>query len=274
MRRSAQHWETKVTPDEIEKTRNKYIDAMKSLFLPEDPVSEDIIRYFASLLRVVGMEDKGWDPYLESRSMLRDLDQILQMDLPADRFPDAPLTIWRMGLLMYSHIVEMDAPYEVLTNLLRFRLGKGYSPSPYYMFLTKEQQKRFRRAGIYPKQKIEIIKQLSKEAGLEVGEIFDDFYDNSLRNAISHSDYIMTDTEFRCRNGTGAIGAFRIPLEKLNETITRAQLFVSAFFELDRAARTVWGKQAGRAVPYDGDYKGLMEVLVDEEGLMCGFKVH
>ena len=247
---------------------------MKPLFLPDDPVSGDIIRYFASLLRVVGMEDKGWDPYVESRAILRDLDQFLQMDLPGERFPDAELTIWRMGLVMYSHIVEMDAPYEVLTNLLRFRLGKGYSPNPYFIFLNKDQQKRFRRTGIYPKQKIEIIKKLSTEAGLSVGDLFDDFYDNTLRNAISHSDYIVTEKEFRCRNGTGAVGAFSVPLEKLNRLITNAQLFVATFFELELAARTVWGGTSGRAIPYDAVYKGLMEVLVDEKGLMCGFKVH
>jgi|GEM_PF-6557407 len=53
---------------ETEATRQKYIEAMAPLFLPADPVSNDIIKYFASLLRIVGMEDKGWDPYLESRA--------------------------------------------------------------------------------------------------------------------------------------------------------------------------------------------------------------
>jgi hypothetical protein len=266
--------EGKMTNDEIEQTRDRYIKAMRPLFLPDDPVSADIIKYFASLLRVVGMEDKGWDPYLESRAILQDLDAILQLDLPEDRFPDKHLTTWRMGLLMYSHMVEMDAPYEVLTNLLRFRLGKGYSPNPYHMFLTKDQQKRSVKLGVYPKQKIEIIKKLSQEAGLAVGDLFDEFYDNTLRNAISHSDYIITETEFRSRQGTGAVGAFSIPLEKLNVTITKAQLFVSAFFELERAARHVWGNQARRAIPYDLAYKGLMEVLADKDGLLCGFKVH
>lgn len=260
--------------EEIEATRNRYMDAMKPVFQPADPVSNDIVRYFSSLLRVVGMEDKGWDPYLESRAVLQDLDNVLTMDLPENRFPDGNATRWRIGLLMYSHLVEMDAPYEVLTNLLRFRLGKGYSPNPYYMFLTKEQQNRFRRSGLYPKQKIEIIKTLSREAGLTTGDIFDDFYDNSLRNAISHSDYIITGTELRVRNGTGAVGAFSMPLEQLNKTITKAQLFISTFFSLDYATRKMWGQSSKRAVPYDPVYKGLMEVLTDDEGLMCGFKVH
>ena len=125
------------------------------------------------------MEDKGWDPYLESRAILEDLNAILQTELPDAKFPDKNLTIWRMGLLMYSHIVEMDAPYEVITNLLRFRLRYGYSPNPFYMFLTPEQKKRFRRSRMNPKQKIEIIRTLSAKAHLPVAEIFDDFYNGA-----------------------------------------------------------------------------------------------
>jgi hypothetical protein len=263
-----------MTEKEVEATRQKYIDALQPIFLPEDPVSNNIVKYFASLLRIVGLEDKGWDPYLESRAILEDLNAILQAELSDSIFPDKNLTIWRMGLLMYSHIVEMDAPYEVITNLLRFRLGKGYSPNPYYMFLDREQKKRFKRSGIYPKQKIEIIKRLSSEAGLPIGEVFDDFYNGKLRNAISHSDYILTDEQFRCRNGTGAVGAFSMPLEKLNEIITKSKLFISTFFGLEFSARECWGQKKHQAIPYDPVYKGLMEVLVNDDNLMCGFKIH
>jgi hypothetical protein len=263
-----------MTEKDIEATRQKYITTLKPLFLPEDPVSNDIVNYFASLLRIVGMEDKGWDPYLESRAILEDLNAILQTDLPDAKFPDRDFTIWRMGLLMYSHIVEMDAPYEVITNLLRFSLGKGYSPNPFYDFLSAEQKKRYRRSGIYPKQKIEIIRKLSAEANLAVGEIFDDFYNGKLRNAISHSDYILIDEEFRCRGGSGAIGAFSIPLEELNEIITKSKVFISTFFGLEAAARRGWGGLKHKAVPYDPVYKGLLEILVSDDDLMCGFKVH
>lgn len=263
-----------MTEEDIEAIRQKYFDTLEPLFLPEVPVRNDIVNYFASLLRIVGMEDKGWDPYLESRAILEDLNAIFQTELPDAKFPDKNLTIWRMGLLMYSHIVEMDAPYEVITNLLRFRLGNGYSPNPFYMFLSTAQKKRFRRSGIYPKQKIEIIKSLSVKANLSVGEIFDDFYNGKLRNAISHSDYILTDKEFRCRNGTGSVGAFSVPLKELNEIITKSKLFISTFFALESAARKCWGSQKHRAMPYDPVYKGLLEVLVNDDDLMCGFKVH
>jgi hypothetical protein len=263
-----------MTDQEIEETRQRYLDVLGPLFLPADPVSNDIIRYFASLLRIVGMEDKGWDPYLESRAIIHDLDAILQSELPENKFPDRQLTTWRMGLLMYSHMVEMDAPYEVLTNLLRFRLGKGYSPNPYFMFLKKDEQKRVKRSGIFPKQKIRIIKSLAKEANSVVGDIFDEFYDGELRNAISHADYIITGSEFRVRRGTGAVGAYSVPLAALNQLITKCQIFMGTFFALDSDVRRFWGKRKQTAVAYDLRYKGLMEILVDGNDLMCGFKVH
>lgn len=109
---------------------------------------------------------------------------------------------------------------------------------------------------------------------MKTGDIFEDFHDNALRNAISHSDYIITETEFRVRHGTGAVGAFSIPLEKLNSTITKSQIFISTFFALDHATRKFWGESRHKAIPYDPVYKGLMEVLADDDGLMCGFKVH
>jgi hypothetical protein len=261
-------------PDEKnEAIRSRYIALMAPLFFPDDPSGPDIVRYFASLLRIVGMEDKGWDPYVESRAMLDDLYALMQFDFPADKFRDKELTKWRLGLIFYNHIVEMDAPYEVLTNLLRFRLGKGYSPNPYYDFLTAGQRSRFKKTGLFPRHKIDIVKRLSAEAKLETGLMFDEFYRGDLRNAISHSDFIFTDDGFRCRNGNWT-GAFKITFGELDELLTKAKVYIGAFFGLEREARRLWGTYAGKGMPYDPVYKGIMEVLVDEEGLMNGFKVH
>lgn len=266
-----------MTEEDFEVLQDRYIDTLKPLFFPdlEEIVKRDVIRFFASILRIVGMEDRGWDPLLESRATLEDLNAILQMDLPQDKFPNKDATAWRMGLLMYTHIIEMDSPYEVLTNLLRFRLGEGYHPNPYYTFLTEKQKKQFKKYGnLYPKDKIQIIKALSSKAGLLVGNIFDEFYNSKLRNAINHSDFILTDEDFRCRSGTGAIGAFKISLEDLNAIITKAKAFISSFFGLEQECRRYWGTHKDNAKPYDPKYKGLLEILVDNKDLMCGFKVH
>ncbi len=190
--------------------REAYIATLRPLFLPDDPITHDIINYLASLLRVFGEEDRGWDSYAESSATIEDLNSFFKIKLPEERFPDPSTTHWRIGLLLYSHIVEMDAPYEVLTNLLRFRLGKGYHPNAFYEFLTKKERKNFNRRGISTGRKIEIIRSLSVEASLaDVGIIFNDFYNNHLRNAIGHSDYVLTEDDFRCRGNTSGTKAFR-----------------------------------------------------------------
>jgi len=177
-------------------------------------------------------------------------------------------------LLLYSHIVEMDAPYEVLTNLLRFQLGRGYSPNPFFTLLTENEQKNYARRGISTGRKIEIIKKLSKDLGFDAGDIFDEFYDNQLRNAIAHSDYIIADDDFRCRGGLSGMKAFRIPYQELEKRLLAAKAFIAAFFQVELLARQVWGLHKRKAIPYDPHYKGLMQVLVDDRDVMCGFKVH
>jgi hypothetical protein len=254
--------------------RERFIEMLRPLFLPADPISHDIVRYFASLLRVLGMEDRGWDPYAESRSILNDLNTLMTVELPANKFTEPEATIWRLGLLLYSHVVEMDAPYEVIVNLLRFRLGRGYSPNPYFDFLTEKQRKGFKRSGIRTGQKIEIIQSLSREAGLLVGDLYLEFYDNRLRNAVQHSDFILTDSGLRSRNGISGIDAFEISYEELNALITKAKAFIAAYFQVELLARQVWGTRKGEAIPYDPLYKGLLEILVDENDLLCGFAVH
>ena len=251
------------------------MEFLRPLFLPDDPVSHDIINYFASLLRVFGMEDRGWDPYSESRATLEDLNSFFKLDLPEEYFPNPETTHWRVGLLLYSHIVEMDAPYEVLANLLRFRVNKGYDSNPFHEFLNTKERKSMGKRGLPTGRKIQIVKNLSVEAGLpNVGAIFDDFYDNHLRNAVGHSDFILTSDGFRCRGNSGGTKGFQISYARLDEKLTAAKAFIAAFFQMEQLARQVWGLRKQKALPYDPHYKGLMEVLVDGDEKMCGFRIH
>jgi hypothetical protein len=98
---------------------------LKPLFLPEDPVSKDIICYFASLLRALGMEDGGWDPYAESRGVLEDTNAFFKLHLPEEYFKEPEKTPWRLGLLIYSHIVDMDAALRGADQLAAFPAWHG-----------------------------------------------------------------------------------------------------------------------------------------------------
>jgi hypothetical protein len=202
------------------------------------------------------MEDGGWDPYAESRNILNDLNRLMKIRLPKKKFPEPENTTWRLGLLLYSHIVEMDAPYEVITNLLRFQAGKGYSPNAFFDFLTDKEKKNFAKSGIRTGRKIEIIKSLSEKTGHSVGDLYDDFYNGRLRNAVQHSDFILTDKDFRSRSGISGGKAFKLSYDELDALITKAKAFIAAYFQVELLARQVWGSRKGEALPYDAHYKG------------------
>ena len=53
-----------------------------------------------------------------------------------------------------------------------------------------------------------------------------------------------------------------------------AKAFIAAFYQIELIARQVWGLRKNEAIPYDPHYKGLIEILVDDQDAMCGFKVH
>ena len=140
----------------------------------------------------------------------------------------------------------MDAPHEVLTNLLRFRLGRGYSSNAFFEFLTAKERASFSKRGISSGRKIEIIQELSTAADLpDIGTIFGDFYNNQLRNAVGHSDYILVDDDFRSRRSISRTKAFRIPYDQLDEIICAARAFIAAFFKVELLARQVWGLSTG-----------------------------
>lgn len=260
------------TEEKNEAIRKRYQDIMFPIFFPETPTKPDIKLLFSSVLRVMGMEDKGWDPHAESRGVIDDLYAFMQIELPKDRFGDPGLTVWRVGLLFYSHIIEMSAPYEVLANLMRYQLGKGYHPNPFFEFLTKKEQKRVEKSGVTTRQKIRIVRELSDATSFQLGTIIDDFYNADFRNAIVHADFILTDDGFRSRGSVS--NAFFLTFEQVDNLITSAKLFISVFFQMEREFRRVWGGHANRAMGYDPVYKGIMEIFANSEGLLEGFKVH
>lgn len=259
--------------DELNDRIDRYLAILDPLFFPSDPISNDVIRFFASLLRVRGIEDVNSDPFGESRATLEDLNRLMQIDLPDDQFPDRSSTNWRLGLQFYCHIVEMSAPYEVLANLLRFRLGEGYSPNPFHKFLNAKERKRADRYGVSTYDKLAVLKRLGHRAGIALESLIDEFYLPELRNAVTHSDYILQKDRVISREGYPN-SVLNLSYESLDKTLSAARAFISAFFGLELESRRSWGACAGRALPYDPHYKGMMEVLADRDGLMNGFKVH
>lgn len=258
----------------------KYADLLAPIFSPN---KVNTFEFACALLRVGGIEDAGWDALQESREVLDDLSTLTQLELPKDRFKDVEKTRWRLGILAYAHITEMDAPYHMLANLLRVRAKMKYDMSP---FKRNDKTKKRRSRNVTfrprpsPKAKIEFIKDYAGKAGHpQVGNVFDDFYFADLRNAVNHSDYVFHNDEFRMLQGHILEEERRVlspvvPLKRLGSIINLAVAFYSVFFALEKRARAGFANLGGKCFPYDTNLKGLLEFLIDNDGLLCGFKVH
>jgi hypothetical protein len=109
-----------------------YADILNDLFDPTPYMHQDrLFEFVCTLVRAGGIQGPGWDPWLESKAVIDDLQNLAKLELPREKFPDLERTQARLALLSYCHITEMDLPYVLLANLLRLRLGRKYSMSPF-----------------------------------------------------------------------------------------------------------------------------------------------
>lgn len=120
---------------------------------------------------------------------------------------------FRIMLLSYCYVVETPYLYNILANLLWILLGKTFYNDPfnskvlYYNFSdedinnlkTKLNIKNDREIKNLNKtsQKVELVKFLcEKTNNIELKEVLDIFYDNSLRNSFYHSSYIFNINKY------------------------------------------------------------------------------
>jgi hypothetical protein len=265
---------------EISDCRQEYLDLLSPLFLQHERV--DTVEFVCALTRAGGTQDAGWDPLEESRAFVNDLASLIQADPAATNFSDPEVTRWRMALVAYGHLVEMDAPYDVLANLFRIRVGRRHSVQP-FADGTKKSAKPWKpnsRPPPGPAMKLPKLRELAASCKMSaITDAFDSFYSAPLRNAISHSDFTLHGAHFRARKGYFPDSVERrvftpfLELERLANILSRAFCFYAAFFELEFQARMVFRGLRGQTFQYDQRYKGVLELLFDEE-MICGFTIH
>jgi hypothetical protein len=70
-----------------------YADILNPLFWHDSfHIATVLFEYACTLVRVGGMQDEGWDAYLESQAMLGDLKKLADMELPTEEFSDIERT--------------------------------------------------------------------------------------------------------------------------------------------------------------------------------------
>ena len=262
-----------------------YAAVLNDLFDPTPHMNTiRIFEFVCTLVRAGGLELGGFDPWYESKAIIDDMRNLSQLSLPAETFPDPLKTRIRLALVAYCTLTEMDLPYVIIANLLRLRCGEKYHLEPFLDLAQKRPPKKGQAFGKVipptPSQKIKRISELAKKASMEpVGTGLAENYDFVLRNAVYHSDYVLHDDSLIIRRGSRLSkkeGHYtpRIDLEEMDEVITSAFAYFSALYSLYERCRRSFGDFQNAFLPYDGHYKGILQLLFDLEGVLIGFRVY
>ncbi|MBI2409518.1 hypothetical protein HYV30_00560 [Candidatus Kaiserbacteria bacterium] len=251
----------------LSKYTDEYLEYFNHLFSRAGDTNG--FTYLYTILRVEGITDGHWDAFVEAEDTAMDFSKMMRkMGKGQEK------RALRMALFLYCHSTEMSAPYEVITNLLRCCMDQPYKMYPFDHLVTVERKTEGlfpRRHLPYPRQKISYIKELAAASGEErIGEIIDGFFNNEVRNAFYHSDYTISDEEFRIIEGAD-IGARSISLEKLSDMLSRCFAFYSAFFITYKQVRK--GLASGSKYRIMRDLEVLEFLSTPDEGL-TGFKMH
>lgn len=251
-------------PDETApNARDAYARVLDSLF--SAAFAAGAFDALCTLLRVGGMADANWDPFEESRDAFDDYNWILEK-AGSERGERAAR---RIGLLMYCQAVEMTAPHEILANLLRCVGKQRYIISPFSDLGRSRKGKPFSWIPPSAKQKFQRIRKLAIDVGhTELSAGIDRLFDERIRNAFSHSDYILTERSFRFTEGGLAQ---QIAVEVLDRVIAECLAFYGALLYLHRE----WLRALGRGKRFHKwpNYE-VLEILSSTEEGLYGFHVH
>lgn len=218
-----------------------------------------------AVLRVGGWMSQDWDPFVESQEAFEDYDWLLEKA----RSERTPFAAWRIALLTYCHAVEMTVPHVLLANLLRIVAREPYVIYPFADLVRRRKKDPLTSIPPSATTKIKRIRSLANNAGEpKLVEILDSFFDDQVRNAFSHSDYVLTESGFRW---TESGPASEIPLDKLTMMVETCFAFYTALLACQPQWKAALGK-LNRFHKLPG-YE-VLELVKDHEGLVCGFRMH
>ena len=217
-----------------------------------------------TVLRVSGMQDAGWDPFEESTQASDDLNWLL-----TKAHERSPKAAWRVALLYYCQLVEMSAAHDILANLLRILNGEPFIIQPFHDKVRRKKNSLWDRTPPSATTKFKRIREYAEKANENnLVDLVNGFFDDEVRNAFSHSDYIITEDQFRVtESGFGKV----LELTKLSETINLAFDFFGALIVCHRR----WQRCFASMPKYHKwqNYE-VLEILSSESKELLGFNVH
>src|SRR6516225_6496837 len=169
----------------------------------------------------------------------------------------------RLALHYFCFIIEMSPIHEIIFNILRCISGQKYLPFPFGN-LYRRKNKNDPWSVIPPSMPIKIraITALADSLGeKELVKQIRFVFDEGIRNAIAHSGYTLTDSEFRATEG----GHPRvISLKDLDYRVGFCFEFVSGLLRAYDNAKYALGK--AKTFHKWPNYE-VLELLKNENGL-------
>jgi hypothetical protein len=245
-----------------ELTEQELLDFLSDLFW--NAFRKAPFEVLCAVMRVSGMQDADWDPFEESKAAFDDYNALLRLNVDTVSVAGR----WRVGLLMYCQAVEMTAPQEFLANLLRVLGGEKYHIKPFGSLGRTNKKRPFSWVPPSAPVKYRELKRLATKCNQTVViDYIDQFFNEDIRNAFSHSDYVLSSEHFRWTEGGLAQ---QLPLDTVNLTIQNCFRFFSALLWLHNQVLTDL-KNLPRFHKWP-NYE-VLELLSDGERL-TGFSVH
>lgn len=237
-----------------------YVDSLFTRAYESSPFD-----FLCTILRVHGLSDANWDPFEESLDAFEDFNWLMGK---SNEERDHRCTL-RIALLVYCQTIEMTAVHEMLANLLRCISNEPYIINPFSKLIKLKKKRLFDWIPPSAPVKFNVIKKLATKVGDEtLPRIIDSFLNGDVRNAFSHSDYILTDTEFRF---TEAGLAHVIKIDEIDRLINECVAFYNTFISTHKQ----WRLNLGRSKRFHKlpDYD-VLELLSDDKEGVYGYHVH
>ncbi|MBI3956444.1 MAG: hypothetical protein HY340_00440 [Candidatus Kerfeldbacteria bacterium] len=163
----------------------KYLNTFDPFFVEAKKKSE--FEFILTLLRVRGLSGPGWDTLETLEEAHKTFYKI------SKKFNDDNFIVSQYSLFLYGLILEASEPYEMFANLINIIKGDRFQAITFFPDYTDNIGKTHSQS---PADKIAQLKSLAMKVRLNL-DIFDEFFDNKLRNAVFHSDYTIWEHEIR-----------------------------------------------------------------------------
>lgn len=157
----------------------------------------DQAEFIKALLRIVGVQEAGWDPY---QTTIRAVPAMMKLHALIPSGDEWHETSRHLALWTYLHAVEASEPYAMLADLLDvagggWAYGIRFPEVPYGR--TRANGTRATRPQRHD-EKMKELRRLAAVADLSgVLEPLDEVWDRELRNAVFHADYSIHGSETR-----------------------------------------------------------------------------